>query len=575
MALTALQREEIIKCATDKAYFRGTYLKTVNKRAMLVSLQWNNARRIIHDDLQRYNWIYYVKSRQLGASTEIAADFFHDVMFTPNRKALVIAHLRPSAKEIFSKIYRPFYDNLPKWMREVFRLESSSTEKLQFAHGGKIVVTTAGSEESRSGPYDRLHASECSRYKDFKATIASIFGTATPGAKIVFETTADGPNEAWKFWQGSGDYEHAKQFHKRFLGYDLDHECRGKRTSKMVYEITLKVDEETGVRTTHETNFETDPLNRWEADYMKGNDLDLEQMAWVRWAKGVKCVGDENIFHQEYPIRADLAFILSGKPYFSVMYPDAEAGNDEPGELLFGPPEAAPFKVYALGADCASGMPDGDWSFGLLQDVTDPNRVHDVASVAYRLKTLQFAKVLYELGMRYKAFITIERNTYGAAVIERLIELGYPWMFRQLKMGSAKDKIMEVVGFATQEASRKLALDRLHLALQSRAYRPTCPRVQRHINSFVYNDRGKPEHSAGRFDDGVFAAAMNQAALEEIARHRESQITTRRPSTVWEVADYEMSTGRVFTGDETFGDDGSDVFPQPESVGDVISGSWR
>lgn len=561
MSLTPLQAAEIVRCKADFRYFQRTYLRLVNKDAQTVNMKPNAAQRSVAADLAAFQWLMYLKSRQLGVSAEVAAWYLWKAMFNPNVHVLVAAHHAHSVQEMFRKFYYTYYVNLPDWMKDAFWLRGTKrsvpkNNEIHFFHGGRVVISSANSEKARSGTYNYLHLSEFSRYQNLQDTIAAVLGTATPGAQVVFETTANGPNAAYEMWSGLGEFAQARQIERRFIGWPVDERAVGKRVGLTGdrYRVDLGVNETTGQKEIYEVDFATEPLSALEVQYQKDHGLSIEQMAWFHCILTQKYAGSWNTTNQECPITADVAFILGGKPYFTVKYIEAMHGEDAEGLAVFDEPQK--FRTYVMGVDVAKGGPDGNWSAAAVIDATTPSDLFDVATLGGRYPVLDFARLIHALALKYHAFVNVESNDAGSAVIEMLLELHYPYLSRRVQLTRATDKLEERVGFHTGAASRTLALGKMHDALARNAYTPRCDRIKRAINVFVYNDKGKPEAAKGRRDDFVFAPAMAIICLDQIGRHREDTTHTRRPETIQEVLLWERATGREYIPDyEVFGND--------------------
>jgi hypothetical protein len=63
------------------------------------------------------------------------------------------------------------------------------------------------------------------------------------------------------------------------------------------------------------------------------------------------------------------------------------------------------------------------------------------------------------------------------------------------------------------------------------------------MSSFIYDENGKPDHSAGCHSDMIFAAALALEGLEQIGEMRMQIYKEFQPQTPGEIAQFEIKTG--------------------------------
>ena len=156
------------------------------------------------------------KARQLGFSTDVAADFVRDALLKPGTRVSVIAH-RKDATANLADMTRRFYDHLPADLK--VPLTKRNDTELQFKHRSSYHLTTAGQGADtggtgRSRTATHLHASEFAFWAHGGDHIAGL-GQALAdelGTKGIVESTALGQSNAlyelWRMAQaGQGDWE--------------------------------------------------------------------------------------------------------------------------------------------------------------------------------------------------------------------------------------------------------------------------------------------------------------------------------------------------------------------------------
>ena len=503
--LNAKVAKEIRKCQSDFSYFCSRYLKIVDKGGNVIPLSPNRAQLSYLKALERNPWLYVLKARQLGLTTIIAAHNFWKALFTPNHRILVMAHTLVAAEVIF-KIYRRFYDQLPKAFQ--FPLAAANVRELSFSHGGLVKVASASSGSARGATYNSIHCSEFAFYKDIEGTVASAFQTAGTDAQIILETTANGINDAHKLWFSDSGYD------KLFIGWTAGGDYVQKKRPKKVPPQLL--------------------------DYQKKHDLTDHQYWWGVKAFETRGASIWNTFRQEYPITAEQAFVTSGARFFTQVYPHAKSF---PGYKEYAPPTK--YRIYSIGVDTASGSAVGDYSACCVLDVTDKKEPTIAATFYEQISPSSFAAKVLEITRRYNALAVVEANSYGLSIIEYLIQAEWAFLYRRTKYDKIANRWTEQLGFNTSASTRSILLSRLHEYVTNGWLLPTDERFKCEINTFVFSDSGKAEASSGKHDDMIFAVALALMGLDQIEQVQE-EILRKRPANVGELLQFELSTGKLY-----------------------------
>lgn len=229
-----------------------------------------------------------LKARQLGFSTLIAAIIFVLTMFQPNRKAVIVAHVRDSTNEIF-KMYKRFYDYLPQGLKA--RLKSDNAKEIQSAeYGSSIRVLSQGDGVARGSTVNYVHLSEAAFYSDLDGTLTAILQSlhiSNLENMLFIESTANGFN-SFK------DY------------YDLGCQRTGVYSS-FFYPWFMK--------STNVLPYDGFVLTPYEEKLKKEFNLTNAQIAWWRY-KWIELKRDTKRMMQENPSRPSDAFISTGNSVF-------------------------------------------------------------------------------------------------------------------------------------------------------------------------------------------------------------------------------------------------------------------
>ena len=522
------QEKEIRRCKRSFLYFCARYLWIVTKKSGLIRFALNPAQKLILRAVEEHSWVAILKARQLGSSTFLAAYYFWRTLFRPRHRCLVVAHVRTTAETIFD-IYRTYYDNLPDWMRDFFRLDTANKGEMRFAkpHGGYIRVTTARSPEAKGSTYQSIHATEVSEYPDLVETAGDIFNTASADAVVVLETTANGINEFYDLWR-SGQSEASGggvTWKRLFLSWLLDPEYTG----------ALKADE----------------LDEWETKYLREHpEVGLGRMGWVRQTLRKNCVGNEAKFFSHYPSNPEEAFLTSGRPFFYYSFKDVKLPGEHetplPDFIEYEPPK--PWRTYTMGVDTATGDAgdDADRSAFVVLDVTERTKPRTVATFAGRIGVIAYAIEVERVARVYNAMAVVEANSVGVTVCEYLLEVAYPWLYMRTVHDKTTDRFEERCGYSTQGASRWLMLNAMAQLLITGALDVVCPRIKDECNSFVHGPRGRPEAAAGKHDDLVFATALAIQGMDQVVDLQRTANAEKKPRGVREILEWEAATGEIY-----------------------------
>ena len=517
-------RREIVRCQQDFNYFCTRYLKIVTKDSKLKPLKLNDAQKDIINSFSENPHLMLLKARQLGSTTGIAAYFFWDALFTPHTSVAVVAHTDEAVKRIF-EIYRRFYDNLPDFLK--LETTKARENELKFVTGSGIKVGSASTQSFRGGTYQRIHASEYAFWGNMQVAIASLFGTATDDALIVLESTANGMNEAYDMWTKDNG------FLKIFLGWKMDRDY-----------------------VTDNAHF-NDPTEE-ELEYSYEHKLSEQQFNWMVRTLRTKCGNNWNIYNQEYPATAEMAFITTGARFFPHTYAVESYSS---GFLQIKKPRK--MGVYIMGVDTASGSPGGDYSAFMILDATrrDSKDLQMVASFYERCPPSIFSKIVLQKAREYKALVVIETNSYGLSVVEEAQSQHYPSLYRNTSFDKITNRWHNKVGYTTTTKSRPLMINRLYEYITRGWLSADCPRFKSEANRLQYNVRGKVEAAPGYHDDMAIATALALMGLDQINDLEDEILKQYKPSSISDVLEWERTTGRKWSTaeDSEFASDSSEM----------------
>lgn len=490
-------RSEVLQCRTGVAHF-ARHLRIRNEDNEILPLTPLPTQQLIWDDLKLYPWVMYLKARQLGSTTGIAA-WCYQRAYLHGERVLVLAQTREAAEEIFG-IYQCYYDHLPSWLS--LKTDTSNVREMRFPNGGRIKVDTSFSESGRGGRWDILHCTEVAFWRDLAKTRASVFRAAS---RIILESTARGLNQWYTMWNQASDED---GFYRRFFSWSSDPRCTSTVKPQGGVDARLL---ELGVV----------------------HHLSKHQLWWAQ--RELQRLGsDWNKFCQENPLTADMAFVSSGTRFLPVAYP----GCSEPtfGVKVF--KEPLPYRVYSMGVDPNHGTPDGDKAAWCILDVTRKEEPTIVATFYGHPSLTEFNENVLTWAQKYNALVCVESNA-GMSLNEYLSNHDYPHIYVRSRFNKVAKRLEQSWGFAVGDASRSVILSRLHEYIANNRLNLLDPRLQYEANSFVWNGK-RYEAEMGHHDDLIFALAYALEAMQQCGTlhqvSEEAQPHDIRTKIQWELA---------------------------------------
>jgi hypothetical protein len=142
-----------------------------------------------------------------------------------------------------------------------------------------------------------------------------------------------------------------------------------------------------------------------------------------------------------------------------------------------------------------------------------------VAELYGRLPPDEMAQEAVKLCQEYNdAYVGMERNGEGRYVVEKMVELGYGdrMFYKDWNISHP-----ETPGWQTDKANRYFMLGELEEAVRGMQIRPQCKDAVSEMMTFIRDDKGKPAHTEGAYDDHVIALAICRQ-MRQFARFRGS-----------------------------------------------------
>ena len=525
------------KVKNDKRWYIENFLKIRDKNSRLVPLILNPAQvefdKIINkckEDGKLPRFIV-LKARQMGLSTYTEALIFANTTTKKFVNSLIIAHEDKATQNLFnmSKLY---YEELPDVLRPMKKysnekalvfenpINDESEKKKNPGLRSRITVATAGTAESgRSATIHNLHVSELAFFPDPERSMTALLQSVpdTEDSLVVVESTANGVGDYFhKMWGQAVRGEN--EFIPIFLPWFID--------PTYSREFRTEAEKQQFIEEVNTTSLDMDGniIHTEEFELKEKFDLTYEQLNWRKYTIRNKCNGDIEIFHQEYPSTPEEAFIASGRPKFSVsalkkymkLKKKGKRGylEEKGSRIEFIPDEKGyievweepiPGKYYAIGADVAEGLSDGDYSCAIVGD----SNFETVAMWHGHIDPDLYGDELYKLAKYYNdAYLGVENNNHGLTTLKKLQDREYWNIYFQKTYDRVSDQITSKMGWNTNSRTKPLMIDKLAEFIREMYLGIYSDLIISECLTYVINDNGTTDAQEGCHDDTVMALAL-------------------------------------------------------------------
>lgn len=501
----------------------------VDKKRDTVPFFLNEVQRDFVDKLETLGTkkpYFILKGRQQGFTSVITAIQLSFAIVRKNFSGFTMADRSDNTMAIFNDKARVVYDRLPDELKPSEKFNSRNElffDKLNSSWR----IATATDQVGRSRTLNFVHFSEVAFYECSLADLQAGIGEAiTSGAIQVYETTANGFNEAKDLWDSGS-------CHNLFYEWWRSPEYRS--------------DEYQYLET-------SDPWLIERKKVLEERGCDKDQITW--YCKKYASYLDKNTIKQEYPITPTEAFISSGDCVF-----DLEAINNQLARVSGLQPLKKGKFVYRKSAtpikNASGDIVDVEWKIddikfeerrdGYISIHEEPRVKRDertnavIAKCPYviggdtagkgadffaakvidningrtvatlhkqRMDEDVYAEQLYCLGKYYNdALIGVETN-YSRHPVRTLQRFGYTNMFRRQRVDKVTDTVEDVFGFETTVRTKPIIIGELVELMREDPTIEVDVETLKEMTTFVKKDNGKQEAIDGSHDDLVMSKAI-------------------------------------------------------------------
>lgn len=567
--------------------FIETQIKVVDERAKLVPFKYRYGQRLVADiqkDAEKAGRplrAYILKSRQIGITTQTVNRNFVKCLTNDNRRCVTVAHLETRAQDILNKV-KGTYNRLPEMLR--FELAQDSKVELGFADFGSKMFIVSGAtiksiELARGDTVQDVHASEITRWADVEHALFELQQVChmVEGTSILIETTGRAfGSYAHQLWDASKKGK--TPYVAKFLAWQDDPDCN--------------LDDGW-------TDYERDRrmMEVWEyepalIERAKLFNLKPGCIWWSYLILRDNCLGNWEMFLEDYPCSEDEAWRSRGQLYFSsnsltainhnaqdipslifeIGMSELEDGFKSFADLRENPKldiddDDKPHLIvwarrregrrYVIGGDSSAGNVGSDPSSIFVIDMITGEMMCEFHGC---VKPHQTGRLMDSIGRLYniaKAAPEIN-NQCGLSTLQELQRLFYPEIYIDRKLDDVKQKLTNKAGWYTSNVSRNMMLSLMSRVVEGAG--DGAPSLSGAIRSkgwlkeartFIQNaNTGKPEAQTGCHDDRIIALAICwMVAQIETKGWKEDIISVLRPTQLTE-ADSGLILAKNMTVDE-------------------------
>ena len=468
---------------------------------------------------------FVLKGRQQGFTSVITAIQLSFAIVRKNFSGFTMADRSDNTQAIFNDKARVVYERLPDELKPSEKFNSRNElffDKLNSSWR----IATATDQVGRSRTLNFVHFSEVAFYECDLASLQAGIGEAiTAGAIQVYETTANGFNQAKDLWD-------SESCHNLFYEWWRSPEYRSTEYEYLETQDAWLIERR---------------------KLLEEMGCDKEQITW--YCKKYESYLDKNTIKQEYPITPSEAFVSSGdcvfdkeainnqiarcvslqvprRGYFTykkeaIPIPNSEGVtvdvewkikdiefvesrdgyifiHEEPRVRLNGG-EVTHKAPYSLGGDTAgSGK---DYFTGKVISNLDDKTVATLHK-QYIDEDL-YAEQMYCLGKYYHdALIGIEINYSRQPTRILQKKYNYPNLYMRERLDGASDRAVMDYGFETTSRTKPIIIGELVELMRNNPYIEEDIPTLKEMTTFVKKENGKMEAIDGCHDDLVMAKAI-------------------------------------------------------------------
>jgi len=597
------QQKQIIKrCQQSVSWFLRNFGKLKHPSAGILQFYPFSYQRNAIRAFRKNRFNIFRKCRQAGISKIAGAFALWFGMFYSHKTILIVSRTDSTAMEFLRDQILFLYDNLPEWIKEIWKPVKRNDHELYFPNGSKIKSLTSHPDVLRSNASSLNIIDEAAFIPNMDAMWAGGWPTLQHGGNVIVISTCNGIGD-W-YWATTTDAEAGvNQFNPVTVNWwDMDwvieyvdalsqeHRRIAPRDGIVPCDNSVITHEKFG-------EVKLDPVrygpywspwleDQYRALQAKNEAWKFEQEILASFiGSGNTVISKEVLAHVQTTVCEPVYKVRGTQTYVHPQTGMAEELSfdfDDPNEGLWvwsKPILATPMKKignqviehgrpahsYVMGIDISTGK-SKDYS---AIEVFDVDTLEQVAEFMARCLPRELVRYVDRIGRWYNcALAVVERNNGGDILIDSLrYDVLYPRIWRKKDIndkpkpqsGRSRQRPLKVspYGFATTVASKpllnKLLMDYIR-AVDGDGYKIFSKRLLKQFYTYVRKrDRSgrdtaktEAEDGAGNYDDLVMACGLGLVGAADAFTIDSSNLMPMNGD-----GDFKSQSGPIIMSDES------------------------
>ena len=470
---------EIRRCKSDPAYFARNYVFIKDKQKGAIKFKlWEFQEKALRD-FQNNRLNIVLKARQLGMTELMAMYVLWFAMFQRDKTVVIVSKHRKAASDLVKRV-KYAYKKLPQWLK-VTKLVSDNVHTVEFDNDSVIFADSSSENAGRGIACSLFIVDEAAFIPTLEEMWAAVFPSIDSGGSCIVSSTPNG--SAGQFYNL---YQEAPK--NGFNPIKLDWDSRPDRDQEWYEKTRLSMSPK---------KFSQEFL----CSFLLSGDTVIDGEDIERHEQNVKKFGSNR----------------------------KEIG---PAKDVWVWKEYNHMHRYCLGADVARGDGEDYSAFTIL----DFDTGEIVCEYKGKIKVDRFAELLITCANNYgQCLIIVENNSYGLAVLMKLIDFKYPSIYWEEKgTKQYRDGYVDfnndddaVPGFTTTQRSRFAIVDNLEESFRTNRITTYSQRMISEMRNFIY-ENGKPKARKGSNDDLIMALSITLFIASMIFSSREEDYEMKR-----------------------------------------------
>ena len=545
------QREFIGRCKQSVTYFINTCLKVKHPSIGIIPFKTFKYQQSALGHFRNHRFNIFRKCRQSGISTLTGGYCLWFGMFFSNKTILIVSKRDEDAKEFLDRNIKFAYQNLPQWMKEIWQTPLWNEHEVGFNNGSVIKSLTASRDTLRSNASSLNIIDEAAFIPDMESMWAGGWSTLQHGGSVIVISTPNGVGN-WYWGSYTGATDKTNDFNPiEIMWWEMDWILEYKDP---VSGRATRIAPTDGIRKCVGKD-EIEKYGPYWSPWLESQLRALQQRGegylfrqevlaeflgsggTILSAAALRRVGETALSAGEHQIPSEIITyihpITGEEEGLELRGVDNNEGLwvwQEPirpvppimkGNRIIRPGE--PGHQYVIGVDIATGK-DNDYS---AIEVFDVNEMEQVAEYMGRIPPNMFCKVVDYIGRWYNtALVNIERTGIGGDLVDDVVELLYPNLWRKIKKLPSGIQYGPY-GFATTEASKPTinkALCEFIAEDEGQGYVIKSSRLWKQLQIYIRRrnkngfDTGKTgaQSGKGNHDDLVIGAGLAFLAISDL-----------------------------------------------------------